>query len=662
MKPASRCASGLLPLAAAIALYSAAAGAGELPDQDLQKLARSSLEELMQIKVFTVAGTPQSRMSAAAAIYVISGEDIRRSGHTSIAEALRMVPGMYVGRVNSSSWLVGSRGLTGSSLTSTRYLVLVDGRLVYDPLTSTTFWDSVDVVLEDVERIEMIRGPGATVWGANAMNGVINIVTKPSAETLGTLVQLGAGGLDRASTTVRHGAVAGPDAAYRVWAKYASHDDTQAPGGGSVGDQWSSLRAGFRYDKSLDPGTLLTVEGDAYTHPRALETVMLPVPGRDRQFERHENDNDVEGAHLLMRINRGFGADQGWRLRAYVDQTRRRNSRFGVERQTVDLDLRSWRKWGRGQDLMWGGEYLWTRDQTAAGPVLFFDPDRASWHQVNAFVQNTSELVPGKLFATLGSKFTYHGFVGFQVQPSARLWWTPSENQTLWAAVSRPVRMPSRFEEGGQLVLSYADLGAISTGTANGVIIPLSVGGDPDLRPEKLRAYELGHRLQLGRRWVLESSLFYNDYQRLIEPAPAVLGRFTDLGSGRTYGAELNASGQVTDSWRLEGSWSWLQVRIDGPVFPFEERSSPTNMAQLRSYLDIGDDIEVNAAVYHVDRIEQLGVDPYTRFDLGLTWRPRPQLRLELWGQNLLHAGHQEASGAMIPRTLQAQVSFELGQ
>lgn len=671
----TRCARpGIALLAAALLAALPAAAAGQQPtdapqsappapdpDPDLQQLAQSSLEQLMDIKVATVSGAPQSRLSTPAAVYVITGEEIRRSGHRSLVEALRLVPGMYVGSVNAGSWVAGTRGLTGSTITSTRYLVLVDGRLVYDPLTSTTFWDAVDTPLEDVERIEVIRGPGATLWGANAMNGVINILTKPASATVGDLVQFGGGTQDPFGLVLRHGQVAGDAAAWRVWAKLDRHGDFEGPDGASLRDGWSSLRGGLRYDRELDPATTLTVIGEAYMHPTAGESVLLPVPGRDRETERITDDADIRGASLLLRINRGFGMPTGWRLRAFVEQGERRNTRYGAERDTGEVDLRLWRDWGSGQHLMWGAGYLWTRDRTDPDArVLVFDPPDRAWGQANAFVQNTSDLVPDRLWLMLGSKFTWHGLGGFGIQPSARLWWAPSARQTLWAAVSRPVRMPSRFEEDGRLTLGYADVGALLGGAPNGVIVPLQVTGDDGLRPEKLTAWEVGHRFQPGKRWLLETSLFLNDYDRLIEPAPTILGAFTDAGSGRTWGAELNGSAQLTPDWRVEAGYSWLRVAIDGPVYQFEERSSPRHMAQLRSYLDLGPRWELDGALYHVDRIPQLGVPAYTRFDLGLTWYSGGSTRVSLRGQNLLDAGHAEASGAQVPRNLHLQVSVDL--
>jgi iron complex outermembrane receptor protein len=655
------CATALWAGAPAASLAADAQQPAPPDPEEIEKLARSSLEDLMQIKVTSVLGAPQSRIATPAAVYVISSTDLQRSGARTVVEALRMVPGMYVGRVNSSSWVAGSRGLTSSSLTSTRYLVLVDGRQVYDPLTSVTFWDTVDLVLADIDRIEVIRGPGATLWGANAMNGVINIVTKTAQDTQGTLLQAGVGKHGRSELDARYGGRTSGGASYRLWAKYAGFGAFEGPDGHSLHDEWSTLRGGFRYDRPLDEETTLTWQGEAYTHPRAMERVQIPVAGADRQFQVVENDDAVDGGDLLLRVVRGFGEPQGWRLRTYYDRTHRDTARFGVERDTFDLDFRRWQHWGERNDLMWGAEYLWTRDQVDSGPVLFMDPDRRAWYQLNAFVQNTTVLVPERWFLMLGSKFTYHGFSGYESQPNLRLWWTPSQDQTLWFSVSRPVRFPSRFEENGALVLSYIDLGAVTTGTPNGVILPLQVTGDEDLRPEKLTAWEIGHRVQFRGPWVFETSLFYNDYTRLIEPNPAIFGAFTDAGSGATWGGEINFSGQLTPRWRLEGAYSWLRTRIDGPVLPFEENGSPRQLAQLRSYFDLSDDLELNVAFYHTDEVPFTGADAYTRMDLGLGWQATPSLRLDLWGQNLLESMHEEASGAQVPRTLYALATYEFG-
>jgi iron complex outermembrane receptor protein len=645
----------------AITLLSCAGPLCAADDVDpLAKLANMSLEELMNTPVVSVAGRPAARIATPAAVTVLSSEDIRRNGHRTVAEALRMVPGMFVGRINSGSWVVGARGLTGSSLTATRYLVLIDGRLVYDPLISTTFWDVVDVPLADVDRIEVVRGPGATLWGVNAMNGVVNIITRRAADTPGTLVQLGAGSNDEHGLYVRHGAAIDGDTAYRVWAKYDGHGDFEDPSGASIVDQWSSLHGGFRLDGRLTADTLYTFQGDAYTHPQAMESVRLPVPGRDREFEQRTRDDTVDGANLLFRALNGFGQDRGWLLRAYVDHTRRDTARFGVRRDTANVEYRRWLQWNDANNLIWGLQYDWTRDDVDNGPVLQFTPHARAWSTLNAFVQNTTELVDDRLFLMLGTKLTHHSFAGLQTQPSVRLWWTPSERQTWWAAVSRPVRVPSRFEEDGLLVFSYVDRGVVTTGTPDGVILPLGLAGDEDLRPEKLLAWELGHRIQANDAWAIDTTLFYNHYQRLIGVPPAIFGRFTDASSGATWGGELSVSGRLSDRWRVEASYSRLHTRIDGPVLRFDETSTPRMLAQLHSYFDIGEHVELNTAFYRVGEIPFQRIDAYTRADLGITWRPSAGIEWSLWGQNLLDAQHSESSGAQVPRSIYAQVSFDL--
>jgi iron complex outermembrane receptor protein len=631
-------------------------------EQQLERLGQLSLEELMQVPVTSVAGTRQTRFSTPAAISVITAEDIRRAGHRHVAEALRMVPGMFVGRINSSSWVVGARGLTGSALTSTRYLVLIDGRSVHDPLISSTFWDTVDLVIEDIDRIEVIRGPGATLWGVNAMNGVINIITRSSHETHGTMIKAGYGSAEPGNVSLRYGAAIDGDTSWRVWAKYFARDDFDGPGGASLQDQWSTLRGGFRVDGKLDGGADYVVQGEAYTHPTAMSSVRLPVPGQDRQFVQATGNDTVDGANVMFRTFRGFGEDNGWRLRVYLDHTRRDTPRFGVRRDTLDLDYRRWRQWTPSNELVWGLQFNRTRDDVDNGPVLLFDPARRSWSTFNAFVQNTTDFAQDRWHVMVGSKFTEHSFAGFQVQPSARAWFTPDDRSTWWAAVSRPVRVPSRFEEDGLLVFSYVDLGAITTGTPNGVIVPVGVSGDESLRPERLLAWELGYRVRLGQRWVVDTALFHNDYERLIGAQPGILGPFTDAGRGRTSGFDVSVSGQLTDRWRMEGSYSRLDTRVDGPIYDFEEDSTPRNMAQLRSTLELSPTLEFDAGVYSVDRIPRLAIDPYTRLDLGLVWTSSPGVRWSLWGQNLLEDGHAEASGAMVPRSVYAQVVYELGQ
>jgi len=625
---------------------------------DAGALAQMSLEELMNVEVTSVAGIGQSRFSSPAALFVLTADDIRRAGHRNLAEALRLVPGMYVARVNSSSWLVGGRGLTGSSLTATRFLVLIDGRVVHDPLLSGTFWDVTDLPLSDIERIEVIRGPGATLWGVNAMNGVINVITLSAHDSQGARVEIGGGNFDQSDVTARYGGAGPGNSAYRIWAKYAQHGDTELADGASAVDQWASARTGFRFDDRSAENRTLMIEGDLYTHPRARYSLFRPVPNAHLSSERVTGNDTISGSHLLARITGDGGPGRGFSLQAYVDHTERETARFGVKRTTADLDWRHWQAHGRHQWIM-GLQYTSNHDALSE-QVLRFAPLSRNWGTANAFVQDTIELASDRWFLLLGSKLTHHDFVGFEVQPSIRLWWTPSENQTWWTAISRPVRVPSRFEEDGSLIFNYADTGLLLGRPASGVFIPLALSGDDSLRAEKMLAYEFGYRFRVGDRFSFATSLFLNDYQRLISVPPTIFGNFTDRGYGETYGLEVHTSWQALPNWRIEGAYSWLGTDIHGPVLPFEEESTPEQLAYVRSALDIGENLEFNTVLYLVDRIPQNNIDAYERLDLGLTWRPRPDLELSLWGQNLSEAEHRESSGAMIPRSLHAQLTWRL--
>ena len=649
-----------LALALATARVAANAPGDPSTDPALARLANMSLEELMNTEVVSVAGRPSARISTPAALTVITAEDIRRAGHRNVAEALRMVPGMYVARLNAASWVVGSRGLTGSVLTATRYLVLIDGRLVYDPLLSSTFWDTADVPLADIDRIEVVRGPGATLWGVNAMNGVVNIITRRAEDTLGALVQAGAGTNSNEDLYLRYGATSTEGTAWRIWTQYGHHGGFEDADGNELRDTWSRVRGGFRADGALQSGTGWTLQGDAYFHPTAMESALIPRPDAHLQSDRQTADNSINGANLLFRLTSGFDQDRGWMLRAYYDHTRREALRFDVRRDTVDVEYRRWLAWGGRNTLIWGLQYDRTSDQVENTPSVVFDPAERAWNTSNVFVQNTTALVPEKLFLMLGTKLTEHSFVGFQVQPSARLWWTPDARRTWWASVSRPVRVPSRFEEDGFLVFSFADRGQLATGTPDGVYVPLGLAGNGALKAEQLMAWETGYRFQLGDRWMIDTSLFYNDYQRLIGVPPTIFGDFTDAATGATWGGEMSISAQITPQWKVEGSYSRLHTRIDGPVLPYEETGTPEQLAQLRSYFDISPDLELNAALYRVGEAPFNGIPAYTRGDLGMTWRPRPGLELSAWGQNLLDASHREASGAEVPRGVYLQMAFAL--
>jgi iron complex outermembrane receptor protein len=366
--------------------------------------------------------------------------------------------------------------------------------------------------------------------------------------------------------------------------------------------------------------------------------------------------DDISGAFARFAVGRGARLERGWSLRGYFDWAERDTTRIGYERGIVDLDYRGWSSWGERQDLVWGLQFDHTSDEIRPGSNFLFDPGSRDWIQLNGFFQNTSELVPGRLFAMVGSKVTYHEFAGVEAQPSVRLWWSPSDRQALWAALSRPVRMPSRLEENGMIVVAYADPGLLSGGAPTGVL-PFGIRGDEDLGVEELLAYELGHRWR-SDRWALSTALFYNDYRSLIALPRGAIGSFSDAASGESYGVELSATVRPTARWRLELAWNWLETEIDGPVAQFEDGGAPEQMAQLRSYFDLTPSIELDGALYFVDHLPARQVDSYLRLDVGVTWRPGPEWRLVLRGQNLLEPSHREGSAVEIPRNGMVGVAF----
>ena len=629
-----------------------------MTDSEARHLAELSLEDLMQVEVTTVAGTAQPRLASPAAVTVISGEDIRRAGHRTLAEALRLVPGMYVGRVNASSWIVGSRGMAASAITANRYLVVIDGRIAHDPLLSTTFWDSADRVVDDIDRIEVIRGPGATLWGQNAMNGVISVITRDARDTVGSVVRVGAGSNGRALVSLRQGnAIDG--GAWRLWGKYSREGDFENAQGVSIEDQWSVLQGGLRLDQELRAGLTLTALAEGFTQPTAHYAVQVPVPGVHLQTRRETGHAQVDGGHLLMRLVQDGGDGTGWSLQAYHDRSQRQDARLGQERRSNNLDFRQWRPWSARNEAIWGLQYDQTSDDVAWSPVLQFTPGARTVQSVNAFVQNTTELLDERLWLMAGSKFTHHDFTGVHAQPSLRLWWTPDARQTFWAAVSRPVRVPSRFEEDGRLIFSYVDTGLITGRPATGVIVPLALEGNDDLPVEKLLAWEAGHRIQFGRL-SFDTALFYNEYQRLVSVPRSIFGVLGSDATGTVYGADVAVTFQATADWRFDGSVSFIETDIRGPVLQFDEDGSPQHLAQLRSTWSFAPGWELHSAIYHVGEIPRLSIDAYERVDVGLTWHASERTEWTLRGQNLTDPAHPEASGAEVPRSVYAQLTLRL--
>jgi iron complex outermembrane receptor protein len=618
-------------LAVALWLLPAAADPQADPGDDLFDL---SLEELASVPVVSVTGRASEWFATPAAIHVITGDELRRSGHTSLVEMLRMVPGAYVGRIDANRWASGVRGFAGGFNPDLQ--VLSDGRVLYNELFGGVYWDVQTPLLEDVESIEVIRGPGATLWGANAVNGVVNVTTKSAAQTHGTYLSGGGGTEERAFGMARHGAELSDGVSLRGWGRYFDRDESRADGGGSLPDSWSIFRGGLRLDADLGGGTQLMAQGEGYTLPHFDQA-------RGAGVTRRSGDADVHGGHALVRLTneRGSAADrdaQTLSLQAYYDAHDRVNAdEFGAQRETVDVDLRHHFMLGDRHDLSWGAGYRYrrteTQDSTAPlpAPPLALEPDNHDSHLTTLFIQDTITLVEDEVFVMLGSKFEYNTWTGFEVQPSGRVWWTPNQRHTLWAAISRAVRTPSLAEQ-----YLFLDVGGFT------------IEGSSSLDAEQLLAYEAGYRVRPLDSLTLDVAAFYFDYEDLIERVPTATGEiFTSQSDAYNTGVEVAARWRPYEWWRLHASYSYLHVEARNlPARSEREIRDPEHQFQIRSYLDVTDDLELNGALYFVDSIDRFGgISSYFRFDVGVTWRPVEHLELSVWGQNLggTHAENGEA-------------------
>ena len=437
MSSASSLTRALCAIALALPLHAGLASAEER-EEDLTTLG---LEELMNIEVTSVSKKLEKRSGAAAALYVITEEDIRRSGATSIPEALRLVPGVEVSRIDSNKWAIGVRGF-GSRLARSM-LVLIDGRSVYTPLFAGTYWEVQDTLLEDIDRIEVIRGPGGTLWGANAVNGVINIITKHSRDTQGLLATAGGGTEERAFGSARYGGTLGETFTYRLYGKYFDRDGGFVPRGDDY-DAWSMSRGGFRTDWAMGPQDTLKVQGDLYDGDAGQHAVITRF--RPPFTQVVEDDATLSGANLLGRWRHEVSDRSDLALQAYYDNTYRREPSFRERRNTFDLDFQHrfgipWR-----QEIIWGLGYRLTADNTGSVPTIVFRPRDRSDDLYSLFAQDEVTVIEDKLRLIVGSKFEHNDYSGFEFQPSGRLVWTPAGSHVVWGSISRAVRTPSRLD------------------------------------------------------------------------------------------------------------------------------------------------------------------------------------------------------------------------
>ncbi|MDX2032043.1 MAG: TonB-dependent receptor [Blastocatellia bacterium] len=637
-----------------LAAMALAGGAGAQSPQPARDLAETSLEELMNIEVTSVSKKEEKLFQTAAAIYVITQEDIRRSGLTSLPELLRMVPGLSVARIDGNKWAISSRGF--NSRFANKMLVMIDGRSVYTPLFSGVFWEVQDLILDDVERIEIIRGPGATLWGANAVNGVINIITKHTKNTEGGLLIAGAGSEELGFGAARYGGRMGERANYRIYAKYFNRDRSVDFSRRPAPDRSDAVRGGFRVDWQATKKDEVSFHGDLYDGDGGQRISLFSTAP---PFARMVDDRiEVSGGNAVARWRRLNSSRSDSSIQVYYDRTKREEAYFGERRDTFNFDFQHHMAVGRRQDMIWGLGYRVTADSLADLLSSTFVPNRRTVHLFNAFFQDEVTLVPGRARLTLGSKFEHNDYTGFEVQPNVRFLLTPSERQTIWAAVSRAVRTPSRIED--DIRAPYQVLPG--TGPLPNVV---TVFGDRRFRSEVQFSYEVGYRIQPTGNLSLDLATFYSTYRRLRsasagapyfagEPAPPRVVIPLVLGNrmlGESYGAELSSNWNVTTHWKLSAGYTFLRVQLTPypesrgqlpPDSENEEGNSPQHQAQLRSYLKLPRGLEFDAAIYRVGGLRTGAIPAYTRLDARFGWRATESLELSVGLQNLLDPRHPE--------------------
>jgi len=616
---------GTLALVAGVQAHAAQTMAGDF--------ANLSLEQLGDIQVTSVSRHAERLQDAPASIYVITAEDIRRSGVTSLPEALRLAPNLQVARVNASSYAISARGFNNSI--GNKLLVLIDGRTVYTPLFSGVFWDAQDVMLEDVDRIEVISGPGATLWGANAVNGVINVITRRAGDTQGVLATAG-GGNQESGAALRYGGTVGSEGHYRIYAKGFDRRHTETASGSTVRDGWDKAQLGFRADWG-GPLQGFTLQGDAYDGREEQA-----IPGKTA----------VRGANLVARWKRQLEGGSNMSVQAYYDRTERDiPGTFSEKLDVFDIEFQHAISPAGRHRVLWGAGYRYGRDHVQNSPALAFLPADRDLHWANVFVQDDIVLT-GTANLTLGGKFESNVYTGAEFLPSVRLAWKPAVERLVWGAISRAVRAPSRLDR--ELFIPGKP--------------PFTLAGGPNFQSEVSNVIELGYRVQPTAALNYSVTVFHHIYDKLrsIEPAPGggfVLGNKIE---GSTSGIETWGAYQATPKWRLSAGAVILKEHLHrtpdslDPTGPSALGNDPAHQWMLRSALNITDRHEFDVMVRHVGALPSPGVPAYTAVDARFGWKLTRDAELSLTAQNLFGPGHVEFGQLATGSELQRGVFLKL--
>jgi len=606
-------------------------------EASLNDLKKMSIEDLLQVEVVSVSRAPEKLSNTASSVQVITQEDIRRSGVTSLPEALRLASNLQVAQKNAHDWGVSARGF--NTELANKLLVMIDGRTVYTPLFSGVFWNAQDYLLADIDHIEVISGPGGTLWGANAVNGVINIITRHSRDTRDVYAEAGGGSGMRSFAGARVGGALNSNASFRVYAKYSDHDNSVLGNGNDANDAWRMKQGGFRVDVT-HPFDRLTFQGDIYENSSDAD------PGKA----------SIKGSNVLTRWSHAFSEGSELNLQAYYDRTHLDRPLpayvinnltlapagvFADVMDTYDVDLQHRFRFMRRHQLVWGLGYRHTHDSATNIPALAFYPALLTHHLYSGFIQDAVSL-SDRVTITAGTKLEHNTYTGWEWEPSVRAQWEVNTRNMLWSAISRAVRSPSRIDR------DYSQ-------PAAGLVV---IKGSDTFVSEKVLAYEAGYRTQMNDRLVASTAIFYNNYQHLrstsITPTTILPLYFENNLKGYTYGIELNGTFQIAEWWQMRAGYTFLSEHLSVEPGKFDlsqahnETADPQHQVMLRSMLELPGRVQLDAELRWVDELivnngpNVATVPDYTELDIRIGWRITESLELSLTGQNLLHNHHPE--------------------
>ena len=647
---------------------------GQTQPPDLTAL---KIEDLMNVDVTSASKKEQKLSRVPAAIYVITQEDIRRSAGKNIGDLLRMVPGLDVAQVNASVWAISARGFNGQY--SNKLLVLVDGRTVYTPIFSGVYWETLDLDVDSIERIEIIRGPGAAVWGANAVNGVIDIITRNAHETQGGLGIVGSGTQVHASGTLRYGGKIGSRGAYRVFADSSDVGSFLTPEHQDGKDDWHRFHAGFRADGDVSARDSLTLEGETNrgNAGQLSDTIVSLQPPATAVLSLREQ---FSGWDVLGRWKHVISPASETSIQVYFDRTNRGDKTNGIGLNTFDVDFQHHTGWGSRQDLVWGLGYRVNSDDTAGILRISFSPPDLTTQVYSSFIQDQIAIVPQRLYVSLGAKFAHEYYNGFNWQPTARVTWTPNNRQMFWAAQSQAAHTPSRVDT----AIRFNEAAYPGPG---GQPILVSLFGNREHKNELLLASEAGFRKQISDTVAFDSTLFFNRYRDLesvepgtphleASPSPEHLVQpyyLDNLIWGESHGLEMFARVKLASRWTISPGYTFLTMHLrkaatslDTSTGPAAEGGFPSQQAQVRSLVNLAWHWQWTTSASFTGRLTAPGIPSYTRLDSNVVWQPWERISLAFGGQDLLREHHQDYSGpdltvnpSLIPRSAFARITWQ---